>query len=152
MPWTRYRGGVELTQQECPMRHDPSFEALLESAKDHLVVLSPPGNSYEVHLAVDSPLAESSIGHRITGTAHARALRVHRASGGGAFIEPIVGEPRIVAGRVLARNDDGRILVKSAIPLLIELENESDMDHCVPGEFINFHVESGVTFHPSTAS
>ncbi|MDG2423030.1 MAG: hypothetical protein P8M22_03530 [Phycisphaerales bacterium] len=134
------------------MKPDPNFEALLESTDSSGVVLNPPGNTYQLHLLTESPLAGVSIGDRVTGTARARALRVHRATGGGAFIEPVVGEPRIVAGRVLSTNEDGLILVRSAIPLLIELEDESDRESCVPGEFVNFHVQSGATFQPASAS
>lgn len=134
------------------MKPDATFEAVLQSSDALTVVLNPPGNNYELHLSVDTPLKEVPVGDRITGTARARALRVHPAAGGGAFIEPVVGEPRIVAGRVIASLDDGMILVRSAIPLLVELEDEADRATCVLGAFVNFHVQSGATFQPSPES
>lgn len=134
------------------MSLDPVFESILQSADASTVVLNPSGNNYQVHLALESPVRHVLPGERITGTAHARALRVHQAGGGGAFIEPVVGAPRIVAGRVIASRDDGMILIRSAIPLLVELDNEADRATCVPGAFVNFHVQSGATFRPAPAS
>ena len=127
------------------MSPDPVFEAVLQSNDASSVVLNPPGNNYQLHLALELPVCNVAPGARISGTAHAQALRVHRASGGGAFIEPVAGEPRIVAGRVLANKGNGTVLVRSAIPLLVEVSNETDQAACVPGEFVNFHVQSGMT-------
>ncbi|MEE2906482.1 MAG: hypothetical protein VX527_01485 [Planctomycetota bacterium] len=134
------------------MKPDATFEAVLQSSDALTVVLNPPGNSYELHLSVDTPLKDVLVGDRIIGTARARALRVHPATGGGAFIEPIAGAPRIVAGRVISNDEHGMILVRSAIPLLVELEDETDRATCIPGAFINFHVQSGTTFQPSPES
>lgn len=131
------------------MSPDPVFEAVLQSADASSVVLNPPGNNYEIHLAVDAPVHGVSPGARVSGTAHARALRVHQAGGGGAFIEPVVGEPRIVAGRILSNEGDGTVLVRSAIPLLVEVPDGADQSACIPGEFVNFHVQSGATFRQS---
>ena len=48
------------------------------------------------------------------------------AAGGGAFIEPMTGEPRIVAGRVLVNRQDEPVLIRSAIPMLVELSDDAD--------------------------
>ncbi|MCH2153817.1 MAG: hypothetical protein MK089_10800 [Phycisphaerales bacterium] len=135
-----------------PTSPQSAFDSVLKSITSENIVLNPPGNSYEVECVLGSPVQGFQVGDRITGTVHAKALRVHKASGGGAFIEPVVGEPRIVAGRVLANNSDGAVLIRSAIPMLVELSDESDRATCVPGEFVNFHVASGVVFSPSDRS
>ncbi|MBG83744.1 MAG: hypothetical protein CMJ40_04255 [Phycisphaerae bacterium] len=127
------------------------FESIVKAADSDSVVLHPPGNRYELHFSLEGSIDSKMVGNRIVGTAHATALKVHQAVGGGAFIEPLEGEPRIVAGRVIGRDEDGVVLVRSAIPLSVRVDQESDFDKCKLGEFINFHVESGMTFHPSSA-
>ena len=126
-----------------------AFDSVLKSITSESIVLNPPGNSYEVECVIESPVQGVEVGDRITGTVHAKALRVHQASGGGAFIEPITGEPRIVAGRVLVNRENEPVLIRSAIPMLVELSDDADRSVCVPGEFVNFHVASGVIFRPS---
>ena len=126
-----------------------AFDSVLKSISGESIVLNPPGNSYEVECVIESPVQGVEVGDRITGTVHAKALRVHKSGGGGAFIEPMTGEPRIVAGRVLANRAGSPILIRSAIPMLVELSDDADRTACVPGEFVNFHVASGVIFRPS---
>ena len=132
------------------MKPAAQFESIVKSTDSESVVLNPPGNRYELDFKHEGTIDASMIGSRILGTAHAKALKVHQAAGGGAFIEPLEGEPRIVAGRVI-KCDEGGVLVRSAIPLVIEVEEASDLAKCKPGEFINFHVESGMTFRPIDA-
>ena len=131
------------------MSASPEFSSVLKSIASESIVLNPPGNSYEIECVIESPVQGVQAGDRIKGTVHAKALRVHKSSGGGAFIEPITGEPRIVAGRVLANGVDGPVLIRSAIPMLVELSDQADREICVLGEFVNFHVASGVIFRPS---
>ena len=125
------------------------FESIVKSMDSESVVLHPPGNRYELDFKHGGRIDSAMIGSRILGTAHAKALRVHQAAGGGAFIEPLQGEPRIVAGRVIKCDEDGCSLGRHS--LVIEVEEASDLDKCKPGEFINFHVESGMTFRPIDA-
>lgn len=131
------------------MKSSAQFESIIKSIEEKSVLLNPPGNRYELRLHLDGPHAGMLGGDRITGTARARALKVHAARGGGAFIEPLEGEPRIVAGRVVGFEADGSVLVRSAIPLLVTVANPADLAKCKLGEFVNFHVESGMTFQPS---
>lgn len=133
------------------MKPSVQFESIVKAADADSVVLNPPGNRYELHFSLDGTIDSNMVGNRIVGTAHAVALKVHQAVGGGAFIEPLEGEPRIVAGRVIGRDENGAVLVRSAIPLLVTVEEESDLARCKLGEFINFHVESGMTFQPGSS-
>ncbi len=130
------------------MKPVAQFESIVKAVEAKTVILHPPGNHYELQFSLDGGIEPGMLGNRILGTAHANALKVHQASGGGAFIEPLQGEPRIVAGRVIRCDEDGVVLVRSAIPLLIRVEQESDLAKCRLGEFINFHVESGMVFRP----
>lgn len=116
------------------------------------LVLALPGTAYKLDLvaavgtAADVPVA----GKRIKGTIEARALRVHTARGGGRFIEPVEGAPRIVAGSVLAVDGpSGRVLVDAVVAMWVSVPAEQDIDAFSPGDLVNFYVESGTTFTPA---
>lgn len=116
------------------------------------LVLALPGTAYKLDLvaavgtAADVPVA----GKRIKGTIEARALRVHTARGGGRFIEPVEGAPRIVAGSVLAVDGpSGRVLVDAVVAMWVSVPAEQDIDAFCPGDLVNFYVESGTTFTPA---
>ncbi len=88
------------------MSTDVQPEALargtLESIEDGRLVLAVAHSEYRIHLTLTVPAAEIDVpvGKRIKGVIHASALRMHAARGGGRFIEPVWGAPRIVAGIV----------------------------------------------------
>ncbi|MHC5114281.1 MAG: hypothetical protein ACYTGP_07625 [Planctomycetota bacterium] len=126
---------------------------VLESIDGERIVLKLPGTDYRVTLRV----AESArgqlpaVGKRVRGTITGRALRIHPASGGGRFIEPVDGEPRIVAGSVLAIDADAhRVLVNVAVPMWLEMEPEQDFSVLHVGELVNCYVESGASFLPAS--
>ena len=74
--------------------------SMIRSIDEESIVLAPSGNSYELSL-VPAGRVDAEPGQRVTGRIEAEALKIHPAEGGGNFIEPIAGQPRIVAGRVL---------------------------------------------------
>ncbi len=118
---------------------------------DENLVLAISGTSYQIHLVPDVPAAQfgAAIGKRIKGRIEANALRIHPAEGGGRFIEPVWGHPRIVAGTVLfADPDSGRILVDVAIPMWITAPPQQDFAVIQPGNLVNFYIESGARFLP----
>ena len=110
------------------MSIDATFEGTIRSSDATGVTINPPGNSYEIRLALDEGTGSIAPGTRLSGVARARALRVHHASAGGAFIEPVMGQPRIVAGRVLANDGSGSVVVRSAIPIVVEVEDPADLE------------------------
>jgi hypothetical protein len=119
---------------------------VLESAGDDQVVLSVPGTDYRLHLVPDGTV-EAAVGKRVRGTIHARALRMHRSDGGGRFIEPIYGAPRIVSGTVTAVDEDAnRLLVDVSVPMWVEMHELQRADEFAVGELVNFYVESGTRF------
>ena len=92
------------------------------------------------------------MGKHVRGVIDAKALRIHAAAGGGRFIEPIVGEPRIVAGAVLAVDEPGRrVLVDVAVPMWLHTDAGQDFTVFEPGGLVNGHVASGATFAPADA-
>jgi hypothetical protein len=124
---------------------------VLESVDDNGIVLAIHHTEYRLHL---SPAQEinASVGSRIKGTIHARAQRMHAARGGGRFIEPVWGAPRIVAGRV--RTVDAtqrRLLVDTGVPMWVEAPKDQDLGVIREGELVNFYVESGARFEPAGA-
>ena len=79
---------------------------VLESAPTETqVVLGLHGTDYRLELTPtvapeDFPPLKSERNRRIRGVIQARALKMHQASAGGRFIEPVHGRPRIVQGTV----------------------------------------------------
>ncbi|MCI0674877.1 MAG: hypothetical protein L0Y42_03765 [Phycisphaerales bacterium] len=126
--------------------------AVVRSAGEHRVVLELPGTAYQLHLKPvgNAESFSAHVGKRITGTMHAQALRMFLAKGGGRFIEPIQGEPRIVAGRVIAVDQaNRRVLVDVAAPVWMTLEERQAADAFDIGDLVNCYVQSGVTFRPT---
>src|SRR5436190_17311781 len=108
---------------------DTTARGTLISLTDDRLVLGVPGTDYELHFTPGVPASKiaTPIGKRIKGTIHGQALRMFRATegGGGRFIEPLIGEPRIVAGLVLNVDDaKKRLLVDVAVPMGLKLESD----------------------------
>jgi hypothetical protein len=123
----------------------------VEAMRDGRLVLAVPGTAYKLDLvsAAGTSTDVLAAGNSIRGTIEARALRVHTARGGGRFIEPIEGAPRIVAGAVLAVDGPGgRVLVNAAVPMWVSVPTGQAIDAFSPGDLVNFYVESGATFTP----
>ena len=110
------------------------------------LVLAPAGNAYELAFVVDG-VVQAEIGQRVSGHVEAIALAVHAAEAGGQFIEPVQGQPRIVAGRVVEIDAAAsRVLLDSVVPITLTIRTHDDLSHCVEGGFVNCHVESGAVF------
>lgn len=125
---------------------------VLESLSDDKLILSVPGTSYQLHLVPTVPASQlmGRVGKRIKGTIHANALRVFVAKGGGRFIEPIWGQPRIIAGYVLAVDQaQRRVLVDAAVPMWMTFEAGQTADAFKQGELVNCYLQSGTTFTPA---
>ena len=123
----------------------------LVSFDDDCLVLAVPHTEYRIHLVPTVPAGEINVavGKRIKGVIQAKALRIHPASGGGQFIEPVWGAPRIVAGKVIAVDEpNGRVLVDVSVPMWVTAPDGQDFSVIRPGELVNFYVESGATFRP----
>ena len=122
---------------------------VLESVSEQKLVLSIPGTDYQIHLVPILPINEiaGSVGKRIRGTIHANALRMFKAKGGGRFIEPVWGEPRIVAGFVLAVDEPNRrVLVDVAVPIWMTLEDRQLPNMFNVGDLVNCYLKSSTRF------
>jgi len=123
---------------------------LLEHRDDQLV-LAVPNTDYRLHLYPGDAEAAAQLepGKRVKGVIEGTALRMHPAKGGGRFIEPVWGHPRIVAGSVIDADEaNHRVLVDLAVPMWMTAPPEQDFSIIARGQLINFYVQSGVTFTP----
>jgi hypothetical protein len=128
---------------------------VLESLDDASLVLAVLHSEYKLHLAPAVPADRfaTAVGGIIKGLIHARALRMHPTRGGGRYIEPVWGAPRIVAGRVRAV-DGGqrRVLVDAGVPMWVEAPKGQDLASIREGDLVNFYVESGSRFEPRNST
>ena len=123
---------------------------ILESLTDDELVLAIPHTAYRLHLVptVAAGEVDVPVGKRIRGVIEAQALRIHPARGGGRFIEPVWGAPRIVAGEVLQVDQaNQRVLVDASVPMWVAAEGQ-DLGALTEGQLVNFYVRSGATFSP----
>lgn len=130
----------------------PSVRAVIHAIGEGWIELALPHSDYIMHLRldIDPSRVSAPVGKRIRGHASADAMRFHQASGGGRFIEPVVGEPRIVAGTVLhVDRAGGRVLIDCAMPIWIRPE-EADQDWSVFEEraLVTGYLRSGTVFTP----
>ncbi len=138
------------------MSVDQTTEAVargvLEEVREDRLVLAIAHTDYRLHLVPTVPAArlQPHLGKRVKGTIHARALRIHPAAGGGRFIEPVWGTPRIVAGKVLSADPGTKeAVIDLTVPFVVRTMEEQVFEGILePGRLVNFYVETGATFTP----
>jgi hypothetical protein len=125
--------------------------AIIDALDDQRIALRVSGTSYRIHLRLpEGARVTTPVGKRISGTIEADALRIHPSRGGGQFIEPVVGEPRIIAGRVMAVDEARRrLLVQAAVPMWLTAKPGQDFGVLKVGGMVNCYVQSGARFVPS---
>jgi len=128
---------------------DPAIcHARLEESGPGGFVVSIPHTEYmlRLHLAGTTAVAP---GKRIEGVVSGQAQKFHKAHAGGEFIEPVEGHPRIVQGRVRAVDQGAnRVLVQAVVPMWVRVAAGQSAAEFHPGDFVNFYMESGVSFAP----
>jgi hypothetical protein len=129
---------------------DPAVcRARLEESGPEGFVISLPGTEYMLRLHLRGATAVAP-GKRISGVITGTAQKFHRASAGGEFIEPVEGHPRIVQGRVRATDASAnRVLVQAVVPMWVTPAAGQSARDFHAGDFVNFYMESGVTFAPT---
>jgi hypothetical protein len=126
----------------------------LLSAQGGTIRVAVPGSNYVFTLEAgpDAAQLRGREGRIVTGRVEARAMRLHRASGGGRFVEPLEGTPRIIQGLVRAVDAPGRrLLVEAATPIWLSLEPEDDPRTFAEGDLVNGYLLSGAKFVPESA-
>ncbi|MFM9956967.1 MAG: hypothetical protein ACKVZJ_02740 [Phycisphaerales bacterium] len=123
---------------------------LVESSSSK-VVISFPGSDYQLHLAPERPVT-TPPGKRILGIIKAQVRRIDQVRTGGQFVEPVMGRPRIIQGRVVevnaSPNGPGTITVLAPMPILLKLSDLQRADQFKPGDLVNTHALPGATFSP----
>ncbi len=125
---------------------------VLEGSREGFVTVSVPKSNYRIEF-VDASKGQSHPveGRPFSAIVHAKALKMHRAKGGGTFIEPVEGHPRIVQGRVIATDVvRNMVLVHAAIPMWIAVPQGQAASEFATGDLLNFYVDSGATLRPQT--
>jgi hypothetical protein len=116
-----------------------------------LIVVEFPNTNYQMHLVAGSDVP-SIVGGRLIGIVRVDARRVDVVDTGGRYIEPVIGRPRRVQGRVISWDDASRTLVVDAgVPVHLELLDERQ----TPGKFgkgtlVSCDVLDGATFTSAT--
>lgn len=124
------------------------IEHLPETAtKPAYVRLRFPNTSYQISLIPEGEVV-GTPGKRIEGTIHARAARIDRVNAGGRYIEPVLGTPRRVQGRVITVNaETGEVVISAGVPVhLTPTDKRQKAADYEPGDFITCGVLSGATF------
>lgn len=128
---------------------------VLQSLSEDKVIITVPGTDYQLHFVPNVPAAafKAKPGDRIKGMIHANALRIHPFSGGGRYIEPVWGMPRIVAGKVLSADASKKqAIISFAVPFIVNtMEGQKFEGILEPGRMVNCYLQSGSTFTPMHA-
>ncbi|MFI4883134.1 MAG: hypothetical protein ACIAQU_11175 [Phycisphaerales bacterium JB064] len=103
--------------------------------------------SYVLYLLPAAPV-KAEPGDKVFGTIQARARRVDRVPSGGRFVEPVIGRPRRVQGRVVAHEGDA-IVVDAGVPMHCSLTDGRQHAKDFPvGDMVSFDVLDGASFTP----
>jgi hypothetical protein len=116
------------------------------ATRPELIVLGVPDTSYELHLRPVAPV-RAEPGERLVGVITARARRVDAVRTGGLFIEPVMGRPRRVQGRVV-RGEGGALVVRAGgVPVhLVLTDGRQRAEDFEPGLLVGCDVLEGATF------
>jgi hypothetical protein len=113
------------------------------------VVFNPSGTAYELHLVAAGPDLPAPSAYTISACIRATARKVWTMPGGGNFVTPIFGPPKVVQGMV--RYLEERLaIVQAGVPILLALP-AADVDFdlssgpVVPGGIINATTFPGAT-------
>ncbi|MCA9279435.1 MAG: hypothetical protein H6815_09065 [Phycisphaeraceae bacterium] len=98
-----------------------------------LVVMTYPNTSYQMHLVCAAGVS-TPVGKRCIGTIHAQAKRVDVVRTGGKYIDPVIGKPRRIQGRVVSTDPSRNVVVIDAgVPFHCTLtdarQQASDFNH-----------------------
>ena len=128
---------------------------VVEEVRPGSVTVSVPRTNYRIDFVDGSRGGASggrafpAAGNHVTAIIHAQGLKMHRPQGGGTFIEPVQGTPRIVQGRVLATDTvRNAVLVHAAAPIWIAVPAGQAAADFGTGDLLHCYVDSGATATP----
>ena len=111
-----------------------------------------PHCDYRLHLVLDGDLPASvQLGDKLTGTIHARALRVDKITAGGRYVEPGNGRPRRVQGAVVGGNTSENALFVKAGPATLACtltDPRQSLADFTLHQMVSFDIQRGASFKP----
>lgn len=117
-------------------------------AKQGEIALNLPGTDYQLHLAVTAAPATNAQ-KRVTGKILAQARRIDIVNTGGIFIDPVIGRPRRIQGRIIAQDAAANtVTVKAVAPFICKLDAQQKADSFPVGALVSFDIERGALFEP----
>ncbi|MEM1210594.1 MAG: hypothetical protein AAGI54_15135 [Planctomycetota bacterium] len=122
-----------------------SIEGRVVSRAGDAVVLAIPGTDYRLHLAVEAGVAADERGE-LRGSIEAEAKRVDVVGSGGKFVEPVIGRPRRVQGRIVGGDARlGAIVVDAGFgPIVCRLTDlRQGLGDFSTGQLVAFDVMRG---------
>jgi len=121
---------------------------VLAAADDKRITLAIPGTDYRLELALSGTLG-SRVGDKIAGTIKAQARRIDVIKSGGLFVDPVMGRPRNVQGRIIEVDTNGNTLtVNAGVPIVIKPSPRQKAADFRPAQLVHFAAEPGATFTP----
>lgn len=124
--------------------------------ENNLVVFSPAGTSYELHLVSATADLPAPSAQTVSCHIRATARKVWTMASGGNFITPIYGTPRILQGRVRYL-EEGLAVIHAGCPVLLSLPPEGSAFDLVngpvtPATLLNATLVPGTTIELATAA
>ncbi len=93
----------------------------ITSQRDGVVIFSPTGTNYELHL-VSRPY-DGTLNVPVKAVIRVMARKIWTVPSGGNFIAPILGTPRTIQGRVRAL-DQQSMVVQAGTPIVVEFPTD----------------------------
>lgn len=120
------------------------------ATKPAYIVLALYNSDYNIHLIPNGEIS-TPVGKRTLGVIRAEAKRVDVVKSGGKYVEPVMGRPRRVQGRIV-ETDTSRntVTVDAGAAFVCRLtdhrQRASDFE---VGQFVSFDILDGATFEQS---
>lgn len=114
-----------------------------------MIVLEIPNTSYRLHL-VPATAAGVPVGKRLIGELRGEARRVDAVETGGAYIEPLVGRPRRLQGRIVSVDPaSNTVTVGAVVPFVCTLTDARQKpEQFTPGQLVALDLVDGATITP----
>lgn len=112
------------------------------------VKISAHNSSTVLHLIPEGEIA-SPVGKKIIGVIRAKARRIDTVGTGGRYVEPVLGPPQRVQGRVIAIEPDA-IVVDAGVPIhATPTDPRQSARGFAVDDFVSFDVLEGASFAPA---
>jgi hypothetical protein len=121
------------------------------AVRDGLVIFSPSGTSYEMHLACRN--FSGPIDVPVHGIVRVKARKIYTVPSGGLFVTPIFGPPKIIQGRIRSLDEKSMIL-HAGCSITVEFpEDDAGFDlvngPLAVGKMANVVAWPGAAFEPT---